>query len=148
MKIFKGITKYIIILILFSLLISYCNLQIAMYIRYAIDGILFHNLEEIPKFIQPIIEMDIIRSLIILSGIIMGIRGILVFVNYIRERITTKFTLKISANLKEALYAHILKVYQNIYFNWLPNSEYTKILEYPQLEIYYPNYSEICIAVQ
>lgn len=42
----------------------------------------------------------------------------------------------------------ILKVYQNIYFNWLPNSEYTKILEYPQLEIYYPNYSEICIAVQ
>ncbi len=42
----------------------------------------------------------------------------------------------------------ILKVYQNIYFNWLPNSEYTEILEYPQLEIYYPNCSEICIAVQ
>ena len=118
MKIFKGITKYIIILILFSLLISYCNLQIAMYIRYAIDGILFHNLEEIPKFIQPIIEMDIIRSLIILSGIIMGIRGILVLVNYIRERITTKFTLKISANLKEALYAHILKLEYDSYYSY------------------------------
>lgn len=118
MKIFKGITKYIIILIIFSLLISYCNLQIAMYIRYAIDGILFHNLEEIPKFIQPIIEMDIIRSLIILSGIIMGIRGILVFVNYIRERITTKFTLKISANLKEALYAHILKLEYDSYYSY------------------------------
>ncbi len=118
MKIFEGITKYIIILILFSLLISYCNLQIAMYIRYAIDGILFHNLEEIPKFIQPIIEMDIIRSLIILSGIIMGIRGILVFVNYIRERITTKFTLKIGANLKEALYAHILKLEYDSYYSY------------------------------
>ena len=118
MKIFKGIAKYIIILILFSLLISYCNLQIAMYIRYAIDGILFHNLEEIPKFIQPIVEMDIIRSLIILSGIIMGIRGILVFVNYIRERITTKFTLKISANLKEELYAHILKLEYDSYYSY------------------------------
>ena len=118
MKIFKGITKYIIILILFSILISYCNLQIAMYIRYAIDGILFHNLEEIPKFIQPIIEMDIIRSLIILSGIIMGIRGILVLINYIRERITTKSTLKISANLKETLYAHILKLEYDSYYSY------------------------------
>lgn len=42
----------------------------------------------------------------------------------------------------------IVKVYQNIYFNWLPHSEYTEILEYPQIEIYYPNCCEICIAVR
>ena len=117
MERFKGITKYIILLILFSILISYCNLQIAMYIRYAIDGILFHNLEDIPKFIQPTVEMDIIRSLMIFSAIIMLIKGIVVLANYIRERITTKFTLKIGANLKETLYTHILKLeYDSYYF--------------------------------
>lgn len=42
----------------------------------------------------------------------------------------------------------ISKLYNTIYMNWLPASEYKIIEKYPQLEIYYENYCEICIAVQ
>lgn len=42
----------------------------------------------------------------------------------------------------------MLKLYSNIYAKWLPDSEYYEIAECPQLEIYYENYSEVCIAVQ
>lgn len=43
---------------------------------------------------------------------------------------------------------NILKLYNTIYTKWLPTSKYTEILNYPQLEIYYENYCEICIAVK
>lgn len=42
----------------------------------------------------------------------------------------------------------ILQIYDFIYGKWLPQSKYKDILEYPQLEIYYKDYCEICIAVE
>ena len=42
----------------------------------------------------------------------------------------------------------ILKLYNTIYTKWLPSSEYTEILNYPQLELYYENNCEICIPVK
>lgn len=42
----------------------------------------------------------------------------------------------------------ILKLYNTIYTKWLPSSQYTEILNYPQLEIYYEDTCEICIAVK
>jgi len=42
----------------------------------------------------------------------------------------------------------ILKLYNTIYTKWLPSSKYTEILDYPELEIYYEDSCEICIAVK
>ncbi len=42
----------------------------------------------------------------------------------------------------------ILRLYNTIYTKWLPSSKYTEILNYPNLEIYYKNYCEICIPVR
>lgn len=42
----------------------------------------------------------------------------------------------------------ILKLYNTIYTKWLPSSEYTEILNYPQLELYYENSCEIYIPVK
>ena len=42
----------------------------------------------------------------------------------------------------------ILKLYNTIYTKWLPSSDYTEILNYPQLEIYYEKDCEICIPVK
>ena len=42
----------------------------------------------------------------------------------------------------------ILKLYNTIYTKWLPSSKYTEILNCPQLEIYYEDSCEICIAVK
>lgn len=42
----------------------------------------------------------------------------------------------------------IIKLYNTIYTKWLPSSKYTEILNYPQLEIYYKDDCEICIAIK
>lgn len=42
----------------------------------------------------------------------------------------------------------ILKLYKIIYTKWLPSSIYSEILQYPQLEIYYKDYCEVCIPVK
>ena len=42
----------------------------------------------------------------------------------------------------------ILKLYNTIYTKWLPSSRYREILNYPELEIYYKDTCEICIAVK
>lgn len=42
----------------------------------------------------------------------------------------------------------IIKLCGNIYDRWLPNSEYYWISRYPEFEIYYEDYCEICIAVE
>lgn len=42
----------------------------------------------------------------------------------------------------------ILKLYNTIYTKWLPNSKYKQILPYPELEIYYDDYCELCIPVK
>lgn len=42
----------------------------------------------------------------------------------------------------------ILKLGNNIYGKWLPQAEYYLISTYPEFEIYYEGYCEICIAVE
>ena len=42
----------------------------------------------------------------------------------------------------------ILELINTIYTKWLPSSEYNIILPYPNLEIYYENYCEYCVAVK
>ena len=108
--IFKGIKKHIVILILLSGILSFFSLQIAVYISYAIDGILFEQTDKIPTYLIPILEMGKIKGLMVLSGIIVVINLIVALGSYIRQRITTGFTLKISSNLKKMLYAHILNL--------------------------------------
>lgn len=102
--------KYILLLILLSIIISYLSLQSAVYISYAIDGILFNHAEKIPSYLEQVLEMSTIEGLVIISSIIIIMNLLIVFVNYIRERVTSNFMLKISSNLKKKLYAHILKL--------------------------------------
>lgn len=99
-------------------MISFFSLQIAVYISYAIDGILFHNGEKIPNYFNQILENDTIKALTIVSIIIIGINLAIVLANYMRERITTKLTLGISSNLKKTLYAHILNLEYESYHSY------------------------------
>ena len=73
MKMLKGSKKYIMVLILLSGMISYFSLQIALYVSYAVDGILFKNGEQIPAYLRGILELPPIESLLFLSGIIIVI---------------------------------------------------------------------------
>lgn len=110
MKIFKGVKKHVVTLILLSGMVSYLNLQIALYISYAIDGIIFHTIETVPEYFKQLLEIDTIKALFIISITIIIFNLIIVLANYIRERITIQFTLKVGTNLKKKLYEHILKL--------------------------------------
>lgn len=108
-KVLKGIKKYILLLIILSISISYFSIQIAIYVKYAIDGIILKN-EEIPKFLLEIIKNEKIKGLILIALIIITLNLIVFVMNYIRDRITTKFTLTIKSNLKLFLNEHLLKL--------------------------------------
>lgn len=110
MKVFKGSKKYIIVLIILSCIYSYFSLQTAIYISYAIDGLLFHNMNQIPSYLSQIIEMDTIKGLVVLGVMIISINAIIAIVGYIRQRVTTSLTLKVSSTIKKNLYAHILNL--------------------------------------
>ncbi len=102
--------SYIFVLILLSVMISYLSFQTAVYISYAIDGILFNHAEKIPNYMKPVLEMNPLKGLAIISMILIIMNVLIAFMQYMRERVTTNFTLKIGCDLKKKLYAHILKL--------------------------------------
>lgn len=113
--ILKGTKTHIISLILLSISISYLSLQIALYIKYAIDGILYEN-AEIPRYLLNAIQNEKTKGLMLIAIIMIIINLILFLMKYIRDRITTKFVLKIKTDFKLILYEHILKLeYQDYY---------------------------------
>jgi len=113
--ILKGTKKHIILLILLSISISYLSLQIALYIKYAIDGILYEN-AEIPQYLLNAMHSEKIKGLMLIATIMLLINVILFLMKYIRDKVTTKFVLKIKTDFKLILYEHILKLeYQDYY---------------------------------
>lgn len=106
----KGTIMHFFTLILLSIAISYLTYLISMNIKYAIDGVLFSNYNEIPIYINKIMKHNYIFDLLIISIIIICLNLIEKLLNYFRKRITTKFELKINTNLKSSLYKHVLNL--------------------------------------
>lgn len=117
--------KYIILLILLSISISYLTLEIARNIKYVIDGILCNNYEMIPKYIKYILNDNYMHNLLVFALIIILLNFINMFINYLRDRITTKFKLTITSNLKLTLYKHIL----NLEYKSYKSYEKTEIIQ-------------------
>ena len=115
--ILKGAKKHIILLILLSISISYLSLQIALYIKYAIDGILYES-AEIPTYLSHTIQNDKIRGLMLIAIIMLIINLSLFIMKYIRDKVTTKLALKIKTDLKLMLYEHILKLEYQEYYSY------------------------------
>lgn len=106
----KNTVRYIILLILLSIVISYLTLQISMNVKYAIDGILFKDYSAIPEYINMILRNNYIYDLLTIAIIIIALSFLSVLLKYFRDRITTKLKLKININLKSALYKHMLNL--------------------------------------
>lgn len=106
----KNTTVYLVLLILLSMSISYLTFLIAMNVKYAIDGVLFNNYNEIPIYLNKIIKNNYIYNLLIIVCIIIALNFIEKLLKYYRDRVTTKFKLKINTNLKTNLYKHILNL--------------------------------------
>ena len=101
---------YLVILVIFSIGISYLTLLIAMNVKYVIDGILFNNYNNIPEYINMMLNQNYLHDLLIIVIIVIALNLIQKMLNYFRDRATTKFKLKINTNLKNALFKHMLNL--------------------------------------
>lgn len=106
----KNTIMYLILLVSLSICISYLTLLIAMNVKYAIDGILFNDYSDIPMYINMILKNNYIYDLLIIATIIIALTFLQKLLNYFRDRVTTKFKLKINTNIKSALYKHVLNL--------------------------------------
>ena len=106
----KNTKAYVVLLVLLSVAISYLEFLIAMNVKYGIDGILFSNYSEIPEYLNIILKNNYLCDLLIIGIIIVLLNLVEKILNYLRDRVTTKFKLKININLKKDLYKHVLNL--------------------------------------
>lgn len=106
----KNTAIYLVLLVLLSISISYLTFSISMNVKYAIDGVIFNNYNEIPLYLNKIFKHNYISDLLIIAIIIIALNFAEKILNYFRDRVTTKFKLKININLKSALYKHVLNL--------------------------------------
>jgi len=119
----KNTAKYIILLTLLSIIISYITIQISLNIKYAIDGVLFNNYENMSPIIHTFLKNNYIKDLMFFAILIIILNLVSRALNYFRDRATTKLKLKINTNLKTALYKHMI------------NLEYESYNKYDKAEI-------------
>lgn len=106
----KNTKIYLILLVILSIGISYLTFSISMNIKYAIDGILFNNYNDIPEYLNIIFNQNYIHDLLIITIIIVILNLIQKLLNYFRDRLTTRFKLKINVNIRTTLYDHMLNL--------------------------------------
>lgn len=106
----KNTKIYLVILVILSVGISYLTFLISMNIKYSIDSILFNNYNDIPQYLNIIFNQNYIHDLLIMASIIVLLNLLEKLLNYFRDRVATKFKLKININLKETLYKHMLNL--------------------------------------
>lgn len=106
----KNTKIYLILLVILSIGISYLTFSISMNIKYAIDGILFNNYNDIPEYLNIIFKQNYIHDLLIITIIIVILNLIQKLLNYFRDRLTTRFKLKINVNIRTTLYSHMLNL--------------------------------------
>lgn len=106
----KNTKIYLILLVILSIGISYLTFSISMNIKYAIDGILFNNYNDIPEYLNIIFKQNYIHDLLIITIIIVILNLIQKLLNYFRDRLTTRFKLKINVNIRTTLYGHMLNL--------------------------------------
>lgn len=113
--VFKNTVGYLILLVLLSISISYLTLLIAMNVKYAIDFVLLNQYSEIPQILNAVFTHDYSKDLGIVAIVIIGLNLAEKLLNYFRNRVTTKFKLKININLKSELYKHVLNLEYDSY---------------------------------
>ena len=63
----KDTVIYLILLVLLSVIITYITIQISLFVKYGIDGILFSNYTDIPKYINTIFTHNYKNDLLIIA---------------------------------------------------------------------------------
>lgn len=118
LKALKDTAKYIIIIPIFSIIITYLTLQVPMYIKYAIDGIAMGDISTIPNYINTFFKDNAIYNLIIIVIYLILTNILLFLVSYIRSIVSSSFNLKVNKNLKMEIFKHIQNLEYQTYINY------------------------------
>ena len=103
----KGTKKYIIGILICSLISSFFMIQLTKFISYVIDGVIMQK-SKLPQYITSSFYSENIRDKLIILAIYMLIFvGIISILNYMNSKFNTKFRLSMNKNLKSKLLEHM-----------------------------------------
>lgn len=107
----KNTSKYLLLIVILSIVYSRLIVAIPMFIQYALDGVILENEGVIPEYIRHLFYFDSKMSKIIILVIVLLVINVLIFiVEYIKGKLNTKFNLRVNRNVKETILEHIPKL--------------------------------------
>ena len=125
----KDTKIYLFVLVILSAGISFSTFLIAMNVKYAIDGVLFNNYNYVPEYLKIIFNNNCLHDLLFIAVMIIILNLVEKLLNYFRDRVTTRFKLKININLKDALFKHMLNLEYESYNSYDKNELIQRINE-------------------
>lgn len=118
-KIVFSSKKYLIIIPIFSAIISFFTIQVPLYIGYATDGVLYNKKEVLPWYIQYfwknnqfLYNLIILVISLIITNLIIGI------FTYLRDIVSKNFDLHINKTLRMEIFKHIESLEYQTYYNY------------------------------
>lgn len=105
-------TKFkVITIIILSLLNSYLTAQIPLYIKYALDGVVYNNEISMSNYISIFIkDNNLSTKLIVICIFLFTINIFKSLVNFFRNKIVSKFKVQINKNVREKILAKTEKI--------------------------------------
>lgn len=117
----KKTEKYILGILICSLLSSFFTIYSTKYISFVIDGVIMQK-NELPKYITTFFYNDNIYFKLTILAIFMLIIILIISIsNYIKSIFNTKFRLKMNKNLKEEILEHTTYLEYNEYLSYGKN---------------------------
>lgn len=117
-KALKHSKRYLVLIPIFSILISYLTLQVPMYVKYAIDIVLYKEQAQIPTYLAQYLTNTMIYNIGIIVLFLLATSGLIAIISYIRNRISNSFDLRINQNLKIEIFKHIQKLEYQSYVHY------------------------------
>lgn len=123
----KDTKRHVIIIPILSAIITYLKLQIPMCIKYGIDGIAFGDTKVIPNFLIKWFSREPLQNILVISGYLLILYLCVSGISYIRDQISSKFTLKVNYNIRMSIFKHIQKLEYQSYYSYDKNEMLQRI---------------------
>lgn len=123
----KDTKRHVVIIPILSAIITYLKLQIPMCIKYGIDGIAFGDTKVIPNFLIKWFSKEPLQNILVISGYLLILYLCVSGISYIRDQISSKFTLKVNYNIRMSIFKHIQKLEYQSYYSYDKNEMLQRI---------------------
>ena len=119
----KGTKELIVWILSLTIIGSKLNVYVPMFIEYALDGIVLQNETVIPQFIRNLFYSDsAIAKLLVLVAVLILINTMIFVLQYFRNKMSIKFTLKINRNVKQTILKNVANL-EYLQFNTINHSD-------------------------